>query len=47
LAGRETGAGDELKMWARKNIVAPTYTGVQKQWEEQIRPNYLKAIAFV
>jgi hypothetical protein len=44
LAGREPDTGDQLKNWAHKNIVAPTYAGVQKRWEEQIRPNYLKAL---
>ena len=44
LADRAPDARDQLKDWARDQIVAPAYAEAQRKWEEEVRRNYLGAV---
>ena len=37
-------ARNQLKDWARDQIVAPAYAEAQRKWEEEVRRDYLRAV---
>lgn len=44
LAAGAPDARDRLKEWARQQLVAPAYADAQATWDQEVRPDYLKAV---